>query len=67
MNLAIAIPGPQEMIVIAGVLVILFGANRIPKLARSVGESIMELKKGLKEASDMDEVEEGDDEHKRIK
>ena len=67
MNMAIAIPGPQEMIVIAGVLVILFGANRIPKLARSVGESIMELKKGLKEASEMDEVEGDDDEHKRIK
>ena len=40
--------GP-EMIVILGVLVLLFGANKIPKLARSAGQATNEFKKGREE------------------
>ena len=40
--------GP-EMIVILFVLVLLFGANKIPKLARSSGEAIGEFRKGREE------------------
>lgn len=37
--------GP-EMLVIVLVLVLLFGANKIPKLARSAGEATNEFKRG---------------------
>ena len=37
--------GP-EMLIILLVLVLLFGANKIPKLARSTGEALGEFKKG---------------------
>jgi len=37
------------MIVIVLVLVLLFGANKIPKLARSTGQAMGEFKKGREE------------------
>lgn len=45
------IPGGGEWVVILIVvaLILMFGANRIPKLARSVGQSGKEFKEGLKE------------------
>ena len=42
-------PVGPEVVIIIGVLVLLFGANRIPKLARSVGEGIGTFKKGRQE------------------
>jgi TatA/E family protein of Tat protein translocase len=32
--------GPREMIIVVGVLVLFFGAKKIPQLARIIGESI---------------------------
>jgi len=40
--------GPQEFIVIGVIAVLLFG-SRLPALARSVGRSITEFKKGINE------------------
>ena len=40
-------PGPTELVIILAILVLLFGATKLPKLARSIGESAGELKKGL--------------------
>jgi len=39
--------GLPELIVILVILMLLFGATRLPKLARSLGESAGELKKGF--------------------
>jgi sec-independent protein translocase protein TatA len=39
--------GPWEFAVIAGIVVLLFGASRLPKLSRSVGKSIREFKEGV--------------------
>ena len=39
-------PVGPEMLIILLVLVLLFGANKIPKLARSTGEAMGEFKKG---------------------
>ena len=44
-----AIPGGPEMLIILLVLVLLFGANKIPKLARSTGQAMGEFKKGREE------------------
>lgn len=48
--------GGGEIIIIVVVLVFLFGAKKLPELARSIGRSAKELREGLKEgAGDEDE------------
>ena len=44
-----SLPGGWELILILVVLLLLFGASRLPKLARSLGQSGKEFKEGLKE------------------
>ena len=39
--------GPTELIIVLIIVMLLFGAARLPKLARSLGESSKEFKKGL--------------------
>ena len=43
------VPGGMELAVILLIAVLLFGANKIPKLARSTGEAMGEFKKGREE------------------
>lgn len=49
--------GAPELIIIALVVLLLFGATRLPKLGRSMGESISGFKKGLNDAGDDEIVE----------
>jgi sec-independent protein translocase protein TatA len=52
--------GGPEIIVILVVVLLLFGATRLPALARSIGQSARELREGLKEgASDDESAENG--------
>ena len=44
--------GTTEIIVICGVVVLLFGAGAIPKLARSIGKARKEFETGLKESTE---------------
>ena len=54
--------GP-EMLIILLVLVLLFGANKIPKLARSTGEAMGEFRKGREEIEEeLNEVAETESE-----
>jgi sec-independent protein translocase protein TatA len=41
--------GTTEMLIIAGVIVMLFGASKLPKLGGAIGESIKNFKKGVKD------------------
>lgn len=43
------IPGGIELAVIVLIAILLFGANKIPKLARSTGQAMGEFKKGREE------------------
>jgi sec-independent protein translocase protein TatA len=43
--------GYQELLIILVIVLILFGANRLPDLARSLGSSVKEFKKGVTETS----------------
>lgn len=47
--LLLALLGTTEMIVIAVVVVILFGARKIPELMKGVGTGIKEFKKASKD------------------
>ena len=60
-----AMPGGWEMVVIALVILLLFGAKKLPELARGLGQGIKEFKGAvngakdeLKEAQDVMESEE---------
>jgi sec-independent protein translocase protein TatA len=55
--LPIAYIGTPEIIVIAVVVVVLFGAKRIPELARGLGEGIGEFKKATKKPLEEDKAE----------
>jgi len=39
--------GTTEILIIAFVVVLLFGANKLPKLGGAIGESIKNFKKGI--------------------
>jgi sec-independent protein translocase protein TatA len=42
--------GGPELIIIAAVFVLLFGAKKLPELGSSVGKSIKNFKRGMEEA-----------------
>jgi len=42
-------PGTGEIILIVIALILLFGAKRIPDLARSIGQALHMFRKGLRE------------------
>ena len=46
--------GFWEIILIVAVIVLLFGATQIPKIARSLGEGLKEFKKAVKDAKEKD-------------
>ncbi|HEV2862617.1 MAG TPA: twin-arginine translocase TatA/TatE family subunit [Pyrinomonadaceae bacterium] len=46
--------GPWELIIILVILLLLFGSTRLPSLARGMGKSISEFKKGISEGGKED-------------
>ena len=50
--------GLPEIIIILAIVLLLFGAKRLPEMARSLGRSSKEFKKGMKEGGDDEEEEE---------
>ena len=61
--LAFGAPGMQEMIVIFLIVLLLFGAKKIPELARGVGKGMGEFKKAKTEFER--EIKEGEEEGKK--
>jgi sec-independent protein translocase protein TatA len=56
------VPGGMEMVVILLIAVLLFGANKIPKLARSTGQAMGEFQKGRQQVEqELEEMEEAMD------
>ena len=47
-------PGWVEVLIVLGVLMLLFGAKRLPEVGRSLGRSIEEFKRGRRETTDED-------------
>ena len=48
--------GAPELIIIALVILLLFGATRLPKLGKSMGQSIKGFKQGLNDDANDDEI-----------
>ncbi|MBO5749299.1 MAG: twin-arginine translocase TatA/TatE family subunit [Muribaculaceae bacterium] len=55
--------GTQELIIIALIVLLLFGARKIPELMRGVGKGIRSFKEGMKDAGD--EINKDSDESAR--
>ena len=56
--------GATEIILIVLVILLLFGAKKIPELARGIGKGMSEFKKGLKDVET--EIKSADTESKKI-
>jgi len=54
--------GTQELIIILIIVLLLFGAKRIPEIARSMGHGIREFKKATREISSNVNPKDEDDE-----
>ena len=50
--LAVPTIGWPELLLILAVLLLLFGARKLPEMARSLGRSTKEFKSGLKEGAE---------------
>ena len=60
------VPGPLELTIIAIAALLLFG-RRLPDVAKSMGRSIVEFKKGLKDVKDdIDTAGTPDDDRKEL-
>ncbi|MEE9475018.1 MAG: twin-arginine translocase TatA/TatE family subunit [Candidatus Hydrothermarchaeaceae archaeon] len=56
--------GPSELLVILAIIMLLFGASKVPELARSLGKAKGEFKKGIDEGEEEEAKEETEKEEK---
>lgn len=49
--------GPQEVLLVFLIIVLLFGASKLPELARSLGKAKREFKKGMEEEEEKPKAE----------
>ena len=50
------LPGGGELWIILLIVIVLFGAKKLPELANAMGKSIKEFRKGQAEASEEDDA-----------
>ena len=50
--------GPTELIIVLTIILLLFGAKRIPELAKGLGSGIREFKKGTSGQAEKDQLDE---------
>ena len=48
--------GMQEILIIAFVVLLLFGGKKIPELMRGLGKGVKSFKDGMNEVTDIDEL-----------
>ena len=48
--------GPMELLIIALIIIIIFGARRLPELGKSLGEGIKNFKKSISSKDKEDET-----------
>jgi sec-independent protein translocase protein TatA len=58
--------GTQELLVILVIVLVMFGGSKLPEIARSLGKSMNEFKKGINEgASETEKEKEKEKDEKR--
>lgn len=50
--LALGFPGGPEVLIIVAIGVVVFGAKRLPEVARSFGKSFVEFKRGFRDVEE---------------
>ena len=40
---------PEELIIVLAIVLLIFGAKRLPEISRSIGQSIQSFRKGMNE------------------
>jgi len=46
--------GAKEIIIVAAVIVLLFGAKKVPELAKGIGEAVRHIRGGFKDEGEND-------------
>lgn len=46
-------PGFYQVLIVVAVIILLFGAKRLPTVMRSIGQSVTEFKKGVSDTTDV--------------
>ena len=57
--------GMQEILIIAFVVLLLFGGKKIPELMKGLGKGVKSFKEGMNEVTDISKGEEESEESKR--
>ncbi len=60
-TLGIGMPGQSEVLLIIFIILLLFGAKKLPELSRSLGKSLGEFKKGQQEGAEPEKKEDNED------
>ncbi|MBR1800260.1 MAG: twin-arginine translocase TatA/TatE family subunit [Bacteroidaceae bacterium] len=51
--------GTSEIVIIAGVILLLFGGKKLPEMMRGLGQGMKEFKKGMKDVTEpIEEIKE---------
>ena len=58
--------GPTELIIVLTIILLLFGAKRIPELAKGLGTGIREFKRGTSGEADKKEVHEKEEKEEAL-
>ena len=58
--------GTQEILIIVGIAVLLFGATKLPQLGSAVGQTLKNFKRGMREAREEDEEAQKKEERKKL-
>ena len=56
--IGMGMPGTPEILLIIFIILLLFGAKKLPELSRSLGKSLGEFRKGQKEGIEPDQEDE---------
>ncbi len=54
-------PGIQELLIVFGIVVVLFGARRLPELGSGVGKAIRNFKAGISGKDEVDVTPKNDE------
>ena len=52
LSIFLGIPGPWQIVLVVGLVLLLFGGRKIPELMKGLGGGVKEFKKAMKEDED---------------